>query len=425
VIAIGPLLRAMLRRRTAFALMVLESVSGFTVISCLVLAGTWYATWGRQPSGHEEADLIAVRLRRTVVAPDAATPLEALGARIGALPDVVAVAPVSAVLMFDGWGYPTSFSAASRAGDSSPGRSTSGTLGGTLGGLQAGVGSAGPLPGLHTSTGWPLFSSAALPAVLGLRFVEGAGPGAGDETGATVLTRCLRERLFPAGAAAVGERITAQDGEVLRVTGVVEDVLVRPPFLPDANCAALRFGLPPDERQLRFLVRARPGRRAAVMQALAGALGPSDATRLVTIVPFDSSRGGYQTTANGLVSFMAISAATVAAIVLISALAVFWFLVIERTRQIGIRRALGATRASIVAHFIVESSVATAVGAGAGLVLTFGAYALMRQVFPGLPLEPRALALTALLLWIDNTLAVLIPARRAALVAPSVASQGR
>jgi putative ABC transport system permease protein len=122
---------------------------------------------------------------------------------------------------------------------------------------------------------------------------------------------------------------------------------------------------------------------------------------------------------------MGITAGTVAAVVLISALAVFWFLVIERTRQIGIRRALGASRANIVAHFMVESTVATAVGTGAGLVLTGGAYLLMRQVFPGLPLEPRALALTAALLWVDNTLAVLIPARRAARIAPSVASQGR
>jgi putative ABC transport system permease protein len=397
VIAVGPLLRAMLRRRSAFALMVLESVSGFTVISCLVLAGTWYATWGRQGSGHDEAELIAVRLRRAAAAPDAAIPLEATAARLAALPGVAAVAPVSAVLMFDGWGFPATFT--------------------------AGAGAAA-----RTKVGWPLYGGAALPAVLGLRFIEGVDVQtlpAPEQARAVLLTRCLRERLFPGGAPAVGEPITAQDGEVLRVTGVVADVLTRPPFLPDANCAAIRFGLPPDERQVRFLVRAQPGRRAAVMPAVAAALGPSDATRLVTIVPFDSSRGGYQITATGLVSFMAITGATVAAIVLISALAVFWFLVNERTRQIGIRRALGATRASIVAHFIVESSVATAVGTSAGLVLTLGAYLLMRQVFPGLPLEPRSLALTAGLLWIDNTLAVLIPARRAARIAPSVASRSR
>ena len=43
--------------------------------------------------------------------------------------------------------------------------------------------------------------------------------------------------------------------------------------------------------------------------------------------------------------------------------------VIERTREIGIRRAMGATRKHIVAQFLVETGTLSAVGGLLGIVL--------------------------------------------------------
>jgi hypothetical protein len=47
----------------------------------------------------------------------------------------------------------------------------------------------------------------------------------------------------------------------------------------------------------------------------------------------------------------------------------------------------------------------------------------MRRVFVGIQLGPKLLLLTGGLLWLDATLAAMIPARRAADIPPSVASR--
>ena len=60
-----------------------------------------------------------------------------------------------------------------------------------------------------------------------------------------------------------------------------------------------------------------------------------------------------------------------------------------------------------------------------GLAITLGLCRLMRRAFPGLEADWRLLALTVALLWVDCTLAALVPARRAARIPPSAASRGR
>ncbi len=63
--------------------------------------------------------------------------------------------------------------------------------------------------------------------------------------------------------------------------------------------------------------------------------------------------------------------------------------VTERTREIGIRRALGATRRHIVAQFLVETGSLTAVGGVLGVVLGVGISIGVGQALPwllGLPL---------------------------------------
>lgn len=105
----------------------------------------------------------------------------------------------------------------------------------------------------------------------------------------------------------------------------------------------------------------------------------------------------------------------------IASLTAYW--VEQRTRQIGIRRALGASRGQILRYFLGENLLVAGAGVVIGLPLALfansllmGRYELPRLPLPWLPVG--ALALLAI-----GQLAVLWPARRAAAVPPAVATR--
>jgi putative ABC transport system permease protein len=75
-------------------------------------------------------------------------------------------------------------------------------------------------------------------------------------------------------------------------------------------------------------------------------------------------------------------------------------------------------------YFLVENALAVAAGTVLGIIATLVLYLMMKRLFHGLVLDWRHLAITAVLLWVDATLAALVPARRAADIPPHVASRG-
>ena len=95
----------------------------------------------------------------------------------------------------------------------------------------------------------------------------------------------------------------------------------------------------------------------------------------------------------------------------------------ERTREIGVRKALGATRESILRQFFMETIIVVAISGGIGLVLSYGFCALvnllpMPQFFEGLLASWKLGALSILLLGLIAVLSALYPANRAASVDP-------
>jgi putative ABC transport system permease protein len=99
------------------------------------------------------------------------------------------------------------------------------------------------------------------------------------------------------------------------------------------------------------------------------------------------------------------------------------FNVTTRTRQIGIRRALGARKSDIARYFMVENGMMTTAGIILGCVLAL-AVGHWLSVQYGLPrLNPIYLAGSVPVLWSVGLLAAWFPARRATGVAPSVATR--
>ena len=98
------------------------------------------------------------------------------------------------------------------------------------------------------------------------------------------------------------------------------------------------------------------------------------------------------------------------------------FTVARRTREIGIRMALGATAPSVLWLVLREGLSLTAVGLGFGLLLAAVAGRLLSGLLYGVsPLDPLVFALAPLFLAATAMLACYLPARRAAKVDPMVA----
>jgi putative ABC transport system permease protein len=98
---------------------------------------------------------------------------------------------------------------------------------------------------------------------------------------------------------------------------------------------------------------------------------------------------------------------------------------LRRSGEIGVRRALGATRRSIYAQFLTEGALIGVAGGVLGIVLTWLAMAGLRAVYPRTwsalaQVDAQLLAVTLLVAIAATLLAALYPTWRAAHVQPAI-----
>jgi putative ABC transport system permease protein len=95
----------------------------------------------------------------------------------------------------------------------------------------------------------------------------------------------------------------------------------------------------------------------------------------------------------------------------------------ERTREIGLRKALGATKQRIMVDFLVEGCLLALVSGAIGWGIAFGLSSLLKLVpmpdaFPGLPVSMTASLMTFIALGVIAVSSALFPAWRAASLTP-------
>ena len=100
----------------------------------------------------------------------------------------------------------------------------------------------------------------------------------------------------------------------------------------------------------------------------------------------------------------------------------FW--VNQRTKQIGIRRALGASQRDIVSQFVIENILLNSIGIGLGSVLAIGLNEWLQNHSEYAKLPISYVLLGAAVFFALGIGAVLVPAWRASIISPSVATNG-
>lgn len=283
------------------------------------------------------------------------------------------------------------------------------------------------------------FGPGGLVEALGLQIVEGRDFTDADvievdpdtaQVGAdsVIITRHLGTQLFPDGGPLVGKTIYLGNGPEARpmqIVGVVDQLMS--PFAQSSQNAYSSFVLP-----IRFLssgstyaVRTEPGQRDRVMRDAEAALTALRNDRMVNNNRSLEQIRNTRYNNERRVSWMLL--AVTGGLLLVTAsgivgMASLW--VTQRRRQIGTRRALGATRQDIVRYFVVENVLITGAGVVVGAALTIGLnlFLVEQTSLPRLPVEYLAAGIGALL--VLGIAAVLGPATRAASVPPAVATRG-
>jgi putative ABC transport system permease protein len=256
-----------------------------------------------------------------------------------------------------------------------------------------------------------------------------------ENRGAAIVSRALAERFWP-GQDPIGKRlkwgIAASRAPWQTIVGVVGDVvdgkLGEPPimhiYLPFAEAVDPALAVPMAGLVRRMTVAAVTDRDTDTlvdpMRAAIAALDPALAVADVeTIARVMADASAPQRFSAVLLGAFASGALLLAAIGLYGMLA---FGVARRTREIGVRLALGATRREVLGLVVRQGMTLTLAGLGLGIAGALGATRLMRGLlYQTEPLDPVTFASVPGILAVVALLACYLPARRAARVEPMAA----
>jgi len=177
-----------------------------------------------------------------------------------------------------------------------------------------------------------------------------------------------------------------------------------------------------------YVLRTAPGNREALRAQVSKVLDQHFSGRLVAgiapvVADYERLRDDGLRTRRAAVWLLSTVNAVVATITLIGIASLSGYWIQQRTRQIGIRRALGATRGQILRHFLAENLVLVGVGLALGLLLALGINQWLMQHYELARLPLPYLPAAAVLLLALGQLAVAGPAHRAAGLPPASAAR--
>jgi putative ABC transport system permease protein len=251
--------------------------------------------------------------------------------------------------------------------------------------------------------------------------LEGAQGGL-QHVPVAIITKALAARLFPDGSA-LGQSIYSYPNPI-RIVGVVAHLLRPDVGTGSDSDFSVIFPMLPDGSEVIYVMRTRSQDRERVVKQAKAVLYRLDGNRVLRdAMTFQKLRADYfrrERTMVGLLVASALGLLFVAALG-ITGLANFW--VQQRTRTIGIRRAVGATRGDILRYFQTENFLIVTFGVVLGVLLAIGLNLLLMQHYESPRLPLWYLPIGAAVLWILGQLAVLAPALRASRVPPVVATR--
>lgn len=244
-----------------------------------------------------------------------------------------------------------------------------------------------------------------------------------------IISKALAESLFPHGYA-LGKTVYVSGVNTPSIVIGITDTLQSHMMSSDTTPYAYYAVLIP-ARLLGdgtyYLVRARPGQLAAAMRDAPKALYAQSNMRVIDskdgVMTFTEIRKHAYDNDFGMAILMGIISVVLLAITAAGIVGLTSFWVGQRRKQIGIRRALGATRNDILSYFLTENLLISCIGVVIGAVMAIGINLWMVTQFEMARLTLAYVVTGIVALVLLGQGAVLAPALRASHVPPVEATR--
>lgn len=243
--------------------------------------------------------------------------------------------------------------------------------------------------------------------------------------GVSVITRAMAEELYPDITAeeTVGKVAYIENDIPITIIGVLDRMQA-----PWKDWTGLeRSMLVPMKRGdgfARYVIRTEPGSRDAVIPQIEKMLAEGNTGRIVDgMRTMTEIRQRAYLGDAAMIKLLVFIVSLLTAITSLGIVGLASFSVARRTKQIGTRRALGATRPAILRYFMLENFLISSVGVVTGAILSVGLNIWMVQVFDLTPITWYIIPAAMIALWAVGQFAVYGPARRASLVSPAIATR--
>jgi len=174
---------------------------------------------------------------------------------------------------------------------------------------------------------------------------------------------------------------------------------------------------------MAYLIRTEPGATASVIAEVEKRLTAANAGRVLEFQTTPEKKARWFSGSRIVVTTMTCIIVALVAVTALGLLGLTSLSVAERRKQIGTRRALGATRGDILRHFLIENWLVTTAGLALGVAGAYALNLLLVSHVSDVKMQWQLIAGGIVLLWINGLLSTIPPAMRAMRVPPSIATR--
>jgi putative ABC transport system permease protein len=242
--------------------------------------------------------------------------------------------------------------------------------------------------------------------------------------GAGMITRAGAEALFPDDPdSALGKTVYINDDAPITIVAIIDVMQAAWKSWSGVERSMIVPQIRP-ENSTRYVIRTEAGRRDELMPAIEDMLANTNKGRIIRGMRTmtDARKRSYAGDA-AMIKLLVFIVSVLTAITSLGIVGLASFSVTRRRKQIGTRRALGATRLAILRYFMLENFMVSSVGVVAGGILAVALNIWMVQTFDLTRIAWYIIPSAMLVLWLVGQAAVYGPARRASLVPPAIATR--